>query len=71
MRDYARAVEIGLKTPVLVTDGPAYLAAAYAHLGQKERAQFHLREFNKVFVERITGGTAAEGALTGSPQPPV
>ena len=56
MRDYARAVEIGLKTPVLVTDGPAYLAAAYARLGQTERAQFHLREFNKVFVERITGG---------------
>ena len=27
LRDYARSVELGLKTPIIVTDGPAYLAA--------------------------------------------
>jgi len=56
LKDYSRAVETGLKTPTIVTDGPAYLAAAYARLGKPERAQFHLAEFSKVFVERITSG---------------
>lgn len=55
-KDYARAIELGLKTPTIVTDGPAFLAAAYARLGKKERAQFHLDDFRKVFVERITSG---------------
>ena len=59
-RDYARSVELGLKTPVIVTDGPAYLAAACAHLGDLERARFHMDEFRKVFVERITLGRPPE-----------
>jgi TolB-like protein len=59
-RDYARAVELGLKTPIIVTDGPAYLAAACAHLGDTARARVHLDDFQKVFVERITNGRAPE-----------
>jgi TolB-like protein len=59
-RDYARAVELGLKTPIIVTDGPAYLAAAYAYLGNRERAGFFLDEFRRVFIERITNGRAPE-----------
>lgn len=60
LRDYKRSVELGLKTPVIVTDGPAYLAAAYAHLGDTERARFHLDEFHRVFLERITNGRTPE-----------
>jgi tetratricopeptide (TPR) repeat protein len=60
LRDYARAIEIGLKTPIIVTDGPAYLAAAYAYLGNQERARFFLDEFRKIFVERITPGRTPE-----------
>jgi len=56
LKDYERAIETGLKTPTIVTDGPAYLAAAYAHLGNAERARVHLSEFRKIFVERITSG---------------
>lgn len=56
LKDYARSIELGLKTPTIVTDGPAFLAAAYARQGREERAQFHLAEFRKVFVERITSG---------------
>lgn len=64
LRDYPRAIELGLKTPTIVTDGPAYLASAYARLGKAERAQFHLGEFRKVFVERIASGhQAAPGEL--------
>jgi TolB-like protein len=59
-RDYARSVELGLKTPVIVTDGPAYLAAACAHLGDLEQAHFHMDEFRRVFVERITLGRTPE-----------
>jgi hypothetical protein len=59
-RDYARAVEQGVKTPIIVTDGPAYLAAASAHLGNQERARFFLDEFRKVFGERITAGRQPE-----------
>ncbi len=56
LRDYERAIELGLKTPIIVTDGPAYLAAAYAYLGNRERAEFFANEFRKVFAERITPG---------------
>jgi TolB-like protein len=59
-RDYARSVELGLKTPVIVTDGPAYLAAACAYLGDTAGARFHLDEFRRVFVERITLGRPPE-----------
>jgi tetratricopeptide (TPR) repeat protein len=59
-RDYGRSLELGLKTPVIVTDGPAYLAAAFAHLGDMAKARFHMDEFLKVFVERITLGRAPE-----------
>jgi TolB-like protein/tetratricopeptide (TPR) repeat protein len=57
-RDYERAMELGLKTPTIVTDGPAYLAAACARLAKPERAEFHLAEFRKIFAERITPGRA-------------
>lgn len=60
LRDYGRAVEIGVKTPPIVTDGPAYLAAAYAFLGQRDRARDCLEEFRRVFLERITGGRTPE-----------
>jgi TolB-like protein len=60
LRDYARSVELGLKTPIIVTDGPAYLAATYAYLGNQERARFYLDEFRKVFVERISNGRRPE-----------
>lgn len=58
--DNERAIDLGLKTPFIVTDGPAYLAAAYAHLGNQERARFFLDEFRRVFIERITNGRAPE-----------
>jgi len=54
--EHGRAVELALKTPVIVTDGPAYLAAACAHLGDMTGARRHLDEFLQVFVERITNG---------------
>ncbi len=60
MGDYSRSVELGLKTPVIVTDGPAYLAAAYAHLGDMKRAHFQIEEFRKVFAERISMGRTPE-----------
>jgi TolB-like protein/tetratricopeptide (TPR) repeat protein len=60
LRDYARALEVGSKTPAIVTDGPAYLAAASAFLGEHARAQSHAGEFRQIFVERITGGRAPE-----------
>jgi hypothetical protein len=56
LKNYARAVGTGLKTPTIVTDGPAYLAAAYARMGKADRAEFHLAEFRKIFAERITSG---------------
>ncbi len=56
LKNYPRAIELGLKTPVIVTDGPAYLAAAYARQGDAERAKSHLAEFQQVFRERITFG---------------
>jgi TolB-like protein/tetratricopeptide (TPR) repeat protein len=59
-RDYARAIELGSQTPTIVTDGPAYLAAACASLGQPERAERHAAEFRQVFAERITPGRAPE-----------
>jgi TolB-like protein len=63
-RDYARSIETGLKTPTIVTDGPAYLAAACARLGEIDRAHFHLEEFRKVFAARITPGReSAPGEL--------
>jgi TolB-like protein len=59
-RDYERAVAIGSRTPTIVTDGPAYLAAACARLGQHDHAERHAAEFRKVFAERITPGRAPE-----------
>ena len=43
-----------------MTDGPAYLAATYAYLGNEERARFYRDEFLQLFVERITAGRAPE-----------
>ncbi|MGB8466455.1 MAG: hypothetical protein WCE49_16025 [Terrimicrobiaceae bacterium] len=60
LRDYARAIEFGSQTPTIVTDQPAYLAAAHAYLGQDERAEIYAREFRQVFAERIAPGRAAE-----------
>ena len=60
LRDYARAIELGSQTPTIVTDQPAYLAAAHAYLGQGERAEIFAREFRQVFAERIAPGRAAE-----------
>ncbi|MGA7882227.1 MAG: hypothetical protein WCD63_15295 [Terrimicrobiaceae bacterium] len=60
LRDYARAIELGSQTPTIVTDQPAYLAAAHAYLGQGERAEIYAREFREVFAERIAPGRAAE-----------
>lgn len=60
LRDYARAIELGSQTPTIVTDQPAYLAAAHAYLGQGERAEIYAREFRQVFAERIAPGRAAE-----------
>lgn len=60
LRDYARAIELGSQTPTIVTDQPAYLAAAYAYLGQGERAEIYAREFRQVFAERIARGRAPE-----------
>ncbi len=59
-RDYARSLELGVKTPTIVTDGPAYLAAACAYLGDEARARIHLTEFRQVFTERIAGGRTPE-----------
>ncbi len=60
LREYGRAIELGLQTPTLVTDGPAYLAAAYAYLGNTDCAGERLAEFRKVFVERITNSRSPE-----------
>ncbi|MES2921217.1 MAG: hypothetical protein V4819_06715 [Verrucomicrobiota bacterium] len=59
LKDYQRAIELGLKSPAIVTDAPAYLAAAYARQGNAERAKFHLTEFHRLFRERITFGKAS------------
>ena len=60
LRDYARAIELGSRTPTIVTDQSAYLAAAHAYLGQGECAEIYVREFRQVFAERIAPGRAAE-----------
>jgi TolB-like protein len=60
LHDYARAIELGSQTPTIVTDQPAYLAAAHAYLGQGERAEIYVREFRQVFAERIAPGRAVE-----------
>jgi TolB-like protein len=60
LHDYARAIELGSQTPTIVTDQPAYLAAAHAYLGQGQRAENYVREFRQVFAERIAPGRAVE-----------
>lgn len=42
--------------PNTVVDQSAYLAAAYAHLGELARAQKHVAQFLEAFRERITFG---------------
>jgi len=59
-RDYSRALQLGKKTPIIVTDGPAYLAACCAYLGDESGTRMHLDDFHAVFVERITSGRAPE-----------
>jgi TolB-like protein len=56
LRDYKRAVELGSQTPTIVTDQPAFLAAGNAYLGEREQAETCLREFRRVFAERIAPG---------------
>jgi TolB-like protein len=60
LRNYARAIKLGSQTPTIVTDQPAYLAAAHAYLGQHERAEIYAREFRQVFAERIAPGRAEQ-----------
>lgn len=60
LRDYQRALDLGSQTPIIVTDGPAYLAASSACLGDMARARGHLGEFQKVFFERICNGRVPE-----------
>jgi tetratricopeptide (TPR) repeat protein len=60
MQDYQRATELGLQTPIIVTDGPAYLAASFAYAGDVARAKSHLNDFQEVFVARITNGRPAQ-----------
>jgi Predicted integral membrane protein len=56
LRDYRTSLEIGERSPGIVTDGPAYLAAAHACLGEHEEARNRGEEFRAIFRERITRG---------------
>jgi tetratricopeptide (TPR) repeat protein len=60
LRDYRTAIDLGERSPCIVTDGPAYLAAAHALLGERERAAAHAEEFRRVFLDRITPGREAK-----------
>lgn len=59
-RDYGKAVELGQRSPPIITDGPAYLAAACALLGDRERAAAFREEFLKIYRERIAPGRHVE-----------
>ena len=64
LRNYARAIELGSQTPTIVTDQPAYLAAAHAYLGQHERAEIYAREFREVFASALRrAGRSNRGAV--------
>jgi TolB-like protein len=56
LRNYARVIELGSQIPTIVTDQPAYLAAAHAYLGQHECAEICAAEFRRVFATRIAPG---------------
>jgi len=49
-RRYEEVIAVASKAPPgLVVDAPAYNAAAYAYLGNRERAAFYLSEFRREF----------------------
>lgn len=60
LHDYRKAIELGECTPCIVTDGPAYLAAAHALAGDEESARIHADEFRNVFRTRIAPGREPE-----------
>ena len=60
LKRYDEAVRIAGKGGLTVVDSGAYLAAAHAHLGNRDRATFYLGEFHKHFIQRITFGREPE-----------
>lgn len=52
-RRYREALDLFLKTPQLIVDTPAYVAAAFAYLNDREQAARYLAIFKKDFAERI------------------
>lgn len=52
------AIEYGLKAPDIATDAHAYLAAAFAHLGNLEEAAHHLTLFHEAYRRNIAAGPA-------------
>jgi DNA-binding SARP family transcriptional activator len=56
VRRLHEAIELAVKAPHVATDVHAWLAAAYAHLGQPESARHHLLAFLNVFRRKITFG---------------
>ena len=57
---HAEAAALLATAPHAMVDLSAYLAAAYAHLGDRERAAAALEMFTANFVEKITFGRAPE-----------
>lgn len=60
LQRYAEVVALMASAPQVVVDASAYLAAAYALLGERERAAFALDMFLADFVEKITFGRPPE-----------
>ena len=55
-RRYRDVVAMGLRCLDGATDTPAYVAAAYAHLGELDEARRHLEGYLRYFQQRITYG---------------
>ena len=70
LKDYQRAIELGLKTPVIVTDGPAYLAAACARQGDACRTTMPSSSMSPRFrgscPMKPAGGSAAARPSTAT-----
>ena len=58
---FERALELGKKAPLSTTvDLPAYVAAAYHHLGEREQAREHVDLYLNQFREKIVPGREPE-----------
>jgi TolB-like protein len=59
--DYDRLIEITRNvSPTISVDMPAYMAAAYAYLGDQEKAKYYAQIYLRTFKEKITYGREPE-----------